>query len=229
MIRSIFIAGLFALSTASVARSDDSIRPSKPDPSAKAAAELRAAYTMARLGRESKSPELLLAAARVIGTTNTMKLDVKEAKTNSKEQEDDVLAEVTGLIKEAKGLAGDNAAVKTLADLIEKDVKEFKRGAEGGPKKHVGSYGQDCFGLNNDYYCVFNEKQLACIDVYNASGRGDLELYVYDPNGKLVAQDRRNDEDCSVAFHVDKRAKYRIVIKFFNGKREPTKLKLVTN
>ncbi|MCE9530502.1 MAG: hypothetical protein K8T89_05135 [Planctomycetes bacterium] len=122
LLASVLVAGLLAggayygTATKAEDKKAEAREVTKSTPESKALLELSAAYTLAKLGREKKSPELLLAAARVIGTTNFSKMDTKGAEIgkNSKHEEVDLLKEAVDLIL-GSGLrdnrADDDAAV----------------------------------------------------------------------------------------------------------------------
>lgn len=206
----------------------DAPRP-QPTAESKAADALVAAYTMARLGKEAKSPEMLLAAARVIGTTDVKRVDMKDAKIQSAVSDVDPLAEATALIAEARKLGGDNAdAVTKLAAAVEKDIKEFKRGVIGGPRSWTGRVDAK-YDKNDQVYLEYRGGQQGTVRVTNTTNAGDIDLFVYDLDNRLVASDRRTDDDAFVSFYVPKNSRYRIVIQAYAGPNKPLVYRVTTN
>jgi hypothetical protein len=69
-------------------------------------------------------------------------------------------------------------------------------GAVGGPRRHVdvvAAYSIDT------YHIAFRAGELAFV-VVSGDGDTDLDLYVYDANGNLIASDSDPSDDCVVGF-----------------------------
>jgi hypothetical protein len=112
--------------------------------------ELRAAYVMAEFGRRTKSPEALLAAARVLASTPIEPLEPVSVESDAKEETESPAGsaydEAQRCISEARELAqtatGDEQkAIEALADAIAASLEEQARGAVGGPKSIFGAVG----------------------------------------------------------------------------------------
>ena len=90
---------------------------------------------------------------------------------------------------------GDEPLLKLLAQ-IEEDNKASHRGAVNGPSKHYDSVN----GNSTDTYNIsFIADYLAEILV-SGDGDTDLDLYVYDSNGNLIASDTDYTDDCYVSW-----------------------------
>lgn len=190
-----------------VAAEDKKAEPAKGaipvvSPEAKAVQELTAAYRLASYGREKKVPEALIVAARVIGTTPVQKLsaeELKEAKPAGTTEAADPLAEASALLEEALKIEGISASAKELAGETKKAIAEKPKGAIGGPRSWVGVVG----GADRlDQQALrFKTGELAVVNVVNTSNKGDIDLFIEDDNGNVVAHDNRHDDDASVAWY----------------------------
>lgn len=194
--------------------------------STKTALNLAAAYRMAAFGREAKAPEALLAAARVIGKTSVSKLGAGE-KAPEGATVADPLKEATELIDEAIKLSNGDEAVKKLAKAVQDDIKEGKRGASRGPRVITGTLsGTD---RRDTYSISFRGGEEAVIIVNNRTNRGDIDLFVQDDNGRIVARDRRRDDDASVRFFVRRPQHYQVFLRNFNPSVRTLRYTLTTN
>ncbi len=96
------------------------------------------------------------------------------------------------LLADAKEKAGDDGVLLALID----DVNSNVRGAVGGPKynySHVNAGGSDMYAID------FRGGELAIVTVIG-DGDTDLDLYVYDNNGNLIARDVDYTDDCVATF-----------------------------
>lgn len=186
----------------------------------KAVLAFDSAIQMARTGREMKSPVLLLAAAKVIGSTNVRKFD---AKLNEKlpGEDYDPIGEAGKLLDEAVALAPKDEVVKALAQQTKKEIAEVKRGQfVGGGKWRHGHFPP---GDHRDTFHIhYRSGEHARIFVNNRTNRGDLNLFVFDPHGRLVASDTRWDDDCRVWFPAAHHGVYRVVIQKHHGAHHKT-------
>lgn len=206
---------------------DDKKELAKVTAEGKAALDLAAALRMADFGRENKAPEALLAAARVIGRTNAKALEAKGGKKGEQE-EFDPLKEANALIEAAIEVSGKDESVKKLAAAVRDDVKEFKRGATGGPRAVSGFVGR---GDRRDEYTIrFRGGERAVVRVNNRSNRGDLDLTVIDEDGRVVAHDHHEDDDAFVSFFVRRTQSYTVIVHArCTGNDRPLRYTLTTN
>lgn len=194
----------------------------------KAAKALMSANTMAKIGRETKSPLLLLAAARVYGTTKFQKFDIAEAKQESKGGEFDVLTHTGDLIKEARDLSAGDASVEALAKQVEAEIKKFPRGAIGGAKTWKG-YVEKGFDTTDDYYCTFKGGEPAFIGLQNHTNRGNINLFIYNTKtGGLITKDISKNDDASCSFSPNATVSVRIRVRAQSGDT-PMRYTLTTN
>ena len=150
-------------------------------------------------GRAAKSPMALATAAQILRDTATKDKKVEkttEGKAKAAEAKaagkDAVTAEA--VFGEAVAMAksqGDNA----LAGILEKESKvAAKRDRIGGPARSV----ETVLANDKDIYTVaFKGDELARVAVLG-DGHADLDLYVYDENGHMIAKDNDDTAACAV-------------------------------
>jgi hypothetical protein len=178
----------------------DAEQKAQKNPSSEAVAQLAAAHALAQYGRTHKSPLALLAAAEVIASIPTSKLDQKpkseaDGKSSGAQKKADRPDETAAaLVAEAKHLAGQDKQVLALAAKISEKLNEASRGAVKGPQRadtSVNALTTDVFNI------AFRGGEVAAVGV-SGDGDTDLDLYVYDENGNLIASDDDYSDDCLV-------------------------------
>jgi hypothetical protein len=212
-----------------------------PDAQAEAMHRLGLALQMAAYGQRAKDPLMLLAAARLLKQTPTqdIKLDketkpepaappkpspsasegaanpspgaseghVDQSPSGGEGQPPKPPSSITpeGLIQLARELSNHNPAIEQLAREIE---QEKPRGASGGPKSH-----NECVsGRTVDIYRIeFAAGQRGSVAV-QGDGATDLDLYVYDPDGRLFREDTSPGDTCAVEGAAAKTGQFRIEV-----------------
>ena len=161
----------------------------KANAKSKAAANLRMAADLVTFGRESKSPEALILAAKILGTT-PVKIDSGTAKIvegtskASKETVEKDLVTPESLFAEAKELSDDDNIAGLIADA-RKIIREGSKGEFDGPAVKNGFAGpNETVGWTG----VFRAGELASVTIAGNDG-ADFDLYVYDDRGNLIRQD----------------------------------------
>lgn len=208
-------------------KTDSKAAPGKSTEQSKAALDVGAAFRMAQIGRETKAPEALIAAARVIGTTNFQKVDLKDVKAE-KPEAFDAAAQANALLEEAAKLAGDRAdAVKALIAAARKDIAERPRGAIPGPQTRRSTLSDR--DRIDTYPIRFRGGEEAIIIVNNTSNRGDIDLRVEDANGRYVDGSASDDDDASCSFYVPRTAIYYVKIKKYGSRGGVLSYVMTTN
>jgi hypothetical protein len=161
---------------------------------------LQLAYQLAKYGYKTYSAAALIEAAKIMSSIKTQDL-----KYESYKQDPAPKGQGTKKIKEGYDLASILSAAKKYADGDAKllsaigDVEKANqatRGRVGGPGEKY-SY---VYGYSNDYYDVrFIAGELAEIAV-RGDGDTDLDLYVFDSNGNMVAKDDDYTDRCFVSW-----------------------------
>lgn len=66
-------------------------------------------------------------------------------------------------------------------------------------------------GESLNYFESFRPGERAVIQV-SGNGKGSLDLFVFDPSGRMIARDTRPGDTCTVHFVSHTRAAYRILV-----------------
>jgi len=224
--------GLFLaqpLGRADEKKEKEDVKPAVPTAETTSIENLRAAYTLVRLGKADKMPEALITAARIIGTTGASEFD-EGAKIDATTDKDvNVEKEALALLDTAENIAKGRpteSAVKTLVDAARRDVKEAKRGATGAPKTFYGKVTSR--EQRETFHIPFHGGEWGRIFINNYTHRGDIDVRVYDSGGRRVARDFRSHDDPHVSFFVPRREVYRVEVRFF-AERGPLRYRLSTN
>ncbi|WP_013630012.1 hypothetical protein [Rubinisphaera brasiliensis] len=99
-------------------------------------------------------------------------------------------------------------SLMTLAVLTSTAAQSIAGRVEGPGVDH-----ESCAARSTvTYYDVFRAGQLAEV-VIQGDGETDLDLYVYDENGNLIASDTDNSDLCVVRFSPKWTGRFRIVVK----------------
>ena len=124
-------------------------------------------------------------SAEIKGETNAPSTDKKNGK---------VTLDFAQIAADAKTFAEGDYSLLCFIAQIESDAQSAHRGAVNGPR--IGNYvvSGNCY---NDFECSFTKGYLAEVGV-SGDGDTDLDLYVYDSNGNLIAKDTSYSDDCYV-------------------------------
>ena len=158
---------------------------------------LQTAAGLAKYGYANYSPTALIEAAKIFAETRVQPFDgTKENSAdgqNVEDKESSVSFEPAQLIADARKYAGKDKVVLAYASKVEKEIKKSTtRGALGGPK-----YSKDkVLAKSTDTYTVkFWAEELAEVVVLG-DGDTDLDLYIYDEGGHLIASDSDYTDQC---------------------------------
>lgn len=193
-------------------KNPNTVEIGKKTKEAEKANSLFLAYQAAKFGRLHNSPDALIFAASILKTiaSDKVMLDKQveggqvdaETKVNKGNlTADTFLKEASMLAKKDRNLLGRIAAVSKMTP----DTK----GALGGPKRattEVKAYAIDVITVQ------FRGGENAVVGV-SGDGDTDLDLYVYDENGNLVASDTNGSDDCKVRFYPKRNGTFKIKVK----------------
>lgn len=193
MRRIVLFVCLFSLSVAAFAQEE------KPASDKKASPELAALQTaagLAKYGYENYSATALIEAAKIVSETPVQDLDAKGTPSETQtvqEKASRFRLDPDQLLADAQKYAGRDKVVVNYAKQVAKMVKDGKtRGAVGGPRYGEGRvYGK----AYTDYEIKFWASELAEVIVIG-DGDNDLDLYIYDQNGNLIASDTDYTDQC---------------------------------
>ena len=162
---------------------------------------LSLAYENARYGRETKSADALIVAARILRSIPVDKLTA-EPKTSGgspdsskKTTTSDMTYE--SILADAKKLAGKDKVLLGQIAKIEK-MSPPTRGATGGPKRGVYNIPANSTVTME---ITFRGGEDAAI-IASGDGDTDLDLFVYDSDGTLVRSDIDYTDQCTATFFV---------------------------
>lgn len=159
---------------------------------------LRLAASLVKYGYAQQSALPLIDALQIISENPTQNLSAEiKGETNAPttdKKNGKVTLDFAQIATDAKAFAEGDDVLLGLIAQIESDAQSAHRGAVNGPR--VGNYvvSGNCY---NDFECSFTKGYLAEVGV-SGDGDTDLDLYVYDSNGNLIASDTDYSDDCYV-------------------------------
>lgn len=152
---------------------------------------------LAKYGYENNSATALIQAAELymsVGTQEFQPVSSEKGKGEETTKEDFVSHDPKKILADAKILSDGDPACLAMIEKLEKASPT--RGAVGGPKRGVYSV----LAFSTDSYTVkFFGNERATV-VVSGDGDTDLDLYVYDESGNLIAYDDDYSDDCIVNF-----------------------------
>lgn len=202
-------------------------KPDSDTTSTPAIDALQTAYALANYGYKADSASALLCAAEIIAQTQTQALASKPAakdeKADAAKKAEKPEYTVANLLAAGKKLAAGDKTMLAWADSIDKASKTKTRGAVGGPRYQVDKIG--AFGTLT-YTLAFKANEVAEVLVCG-DGDTDLDLYILDQNGNLIAYDERYGDDCYVRFVPKWTGNFSIIVK--NRGRVYNRFQIATN
>ena len=162
-------------------------------------AAVKLANQILRYGYENQSTLALLDALQIFSENPTQALNAqKSGETVDESQTDGKKARVAfdyeTVLADAKAYANGDPNLLALIDNIDAEAKGAQRGNINGPSRDYSAVNGRSY---TDYVASFVANQLAEILV-SGDGDTDLDLYVYDSNGNLIASDTDYSDDCYV-------------------------------
>lgn len=173
---------------------------------------IQIARQLAKYGYDNQSAAALIGAAEILVQISTQPLNanpVIEDGSVSEVKNDSLEITPENLIADARQLAARDSTMLAWATQVEGALRSRTRGAVGGPKwdiEIVNAY------ASNYYYLTFHAGQLAQVYV-SGDGDTDLDLYIYDQNGYLVAFDEHWSDECFVQWVPQRTQTYTIEVK----------------
>jgi hypothetical protein len=173
--------------------------PSKNKPSEELE-NLQLANQLAKYGYKTYSATALIEAAKIMSSVTTQELSFESykqepASTTEAPKKSEEGYDLESILSTAKKYADGNADLLTAIAEIEKS-SQATRGRVGGPGKNnsfVRGDGTDRYEMS------FIKGELAEIAVIG-DGDTDLDLYVYDSNDNLIAEDSDYTDSCFVSW-----------------------------
>lgn len=197
--KKILLSTVFVLLASFAYGQENEKKPELKGEVSSALSAIRLANDLIKYGYAQQSALPLIEALQIMNEnpTQPMKAEregtvVDTSKTNGKNS--NVSLDYAVVLASAKEFAeGDDTMLKLIAS-IEAEGQSSHRGAVNGPSRHYDTIN----GNSSDTYQVnFVANSLAEIAV-SGDGDTDLDLYVYDSNGNLIASDTDYSDDCYV-------------------------------
>ena len=150
---------------------------------------------LAKYGYENNSATALIQAAELymsVGTQEFQPVSFEKGKGEVTKKDEFISRDPKKILADAKVLADGDPAYLAMIEKLEK--AKPTRGAVGGPKRAVHSVN----AKSTDSFTVkFFANERATVLV-SGDGDTDLDLYVYDEMGNLIAYDEDYSDDCIV-------------------------------
>jgi hypothetical protein len=173
---------------------------------------LQTASSLAKYGYRTESPSALIAAAEIFTQVQTQPLGVEAeqgttaADKGAKAEKPEFTPE--NLIADARKLAAGDEILLAWADDVAAAAGVATRGAMGGPRYQVDKVAANGIvryqiPLRTDYSEI----------LVSGDGDTDLDLYLYDPSGNLVAADEDYGDDCRIYGRADRPGTYTVVVR----------------
>ena len=174
-------------------------KPEIKGESSESLAAVKLANQVLRYGYENKSTLALLDALQIFSENPTQALNatkkgdaVDETKNDGKKAK--VSFDYESVLADARAFADGDSNLLALIDNIDAEAKGAQRGNINGPSRDYAAVNGKS---HMDYTASFVANQLAEVLV-SGDGDTDLDLYVYDSNGNLIASDTDYSDDCYV-------------------------------
>lgn len=113
------------------------------------------------------------------------------------------------LLAAAQNLARDNSNITAVVSQLQERANAGSRGARGGAQAGSGIV---VAGGTNTYHIEFYGKETASVRI-RGDGDTDLDCYVYNSSGTLVALDNDRTDFCVLDWYPQYTGPYRIVIR----------------
>jgi hypothetical protein len=196
LIFTLLSGSLFAQQTPAT-KSEDAEKPAVPTtPQTQKVQDYSAALSLARFGYANKNALCLITAAEMIYQLGVTPLpaDARQnatepAPTDAKAAKPD-LANPEQLLTDARRMAKGDATVLALANRVK--PAPASRGAIGGPRRSTTSVSANSV----DVFTIRFRGYESAIVALRGDGDTDLDLYIYDDNGNLVARDDDYTDGC---------------------------------
>lgn len=194
----VLFVSMFVLTIGAMAQSIKE-KPELKGESSESLAAVRLANDLLRYGYANKSTLALIDALQIFSENPTQPLnttregsEVDESKADGKKAK--VSFDYDTVLADAKKFADGDENLLVLIDNIDAEAKGAQRGAVNGPSRHYDAVN----GNSTDTYQISFIANVLAEILVSGDGDTDLDLYVYDSNGNLIAYDESYSDDCYV-------------------------------
>lgn len=199
--KKLFLVSALALLTSVVLAQETEKKPELKGEVSSSLSSLRLASDLVKYGYAQQSALPLIEALQIMNENPTQPLKAErtgeDADTSNKEGKSSLISlDYNKILADAKEFAADDELLSKLLAQIETDGQSSSRGAVNGPSRHYDTVKGNC---TDTYQVSFIANYLAEIAI-SGDGDTDLDLYVYDSNGNLIASDTDYSDDCYVSW-----------------------------
>lgn len=194
----VLFVSMFVLTIGAMAQSIKE-KPELKGESSESLAAVRLANDLLRYGYANKSTLALIDALQIFSENPTQPLnttregsEIDESKADGKKAK--VSFDYDTVLADAKKFADGDENLLVLIDNIDAEAKGAQRGAVNGPSRHYDAVN----GNSTDTYQISFIANVLAEILVSGDGDTDLDLYVYDSNGNLIAYDESYSDDCYV-------------------------------
>ena len=157
-------------------------------------------------GQRSRRPLALITAAEILLDNPTRLL---AAPPTDLDTSGAVLPDAARLLASARTLSAGNANLLALIAPLERRARSIDRGSARGPRQ---LYGQVASSTRREHVVEFRGGEPAVVYV-SGDGDSDLDLFVYDESGQLVASATGPRDECVVRWQPDRQGRFRIEVR----------------
>lgn len=192
----LMLAAIFGMTyTATAQEKTDSAQPQS-----EAISQIRLANQLAKYGYENYSAPALIEAARILSQVETqdLKSELFTPGEGDESAKDSAKPEITpeNLLASAREFADGDETLLALANSAQISNSDNHRGLLGGPGRRVDRVAAN----STDTYILAFKYGVPAEIFVSGDGDTDLDLYVYDENGNLIAHDDDYSDDCYVCW-----------------------------
>lgn len=214
----IFVCALCLTASAQDGQPNKTEKPAdaKKSQSAEYIEKIHLAYAVAKYGRATESPDAMLVAAKILLELPAKKMEIEkqseggEMDSSGKKEQGEMTA--AQFLRDARRFAKGDKIILVRIREIEKTVPD-DRGAYGGPKRtqtRVRAKATDVFPIS------FRGGEQAVVSV-SGDGDTDLDLFVFDQKGNLIASATDGTDDCIVRFYPLRSGLFIVRVKNLGG------------
>ena len=167
---------------------------------------LALAHRLAVHGQRARRPLALIAAAEILIEHPTRPLAPPPTDLDTAGA---VLPDAVRLLASARALAGDDARLLALIPPLERRARSIDRGSLRGPRQ---LYGQVASATRREHTIEFRGGEPAV--VYDSGdGDSDLDVFVYDESGQLVASATGPRDECVARWKPERQGRFRVEVR----------------
>src|SRR5687768_2850740 len=164
------------------------------------------AHRLGVYGQRASHPLALMAAAEILIDHPTRPLAPPPTDLDTAGA---VLPDAVRLLASARMMAGDDARLLALITPLERRARSIDRGSLRGPRQ---LYGQVASSTRREHTIEFRGGEPAVVYV-SGDGDSDLDVFVYDESGQVVASATGPRDECVVRWQPDRQGRFRIEVR----------------